>query len=123
MPLHSGTYVALVPSDSLAGLTVIIETLNNVGGCLERNMSFVDLGFTTRGGLPGPGTVLHVWATTETAYVCVLRVPRPPPPRPVQVIHSPRVTMPRPAGTLYSCRTSPSARIARSRCACRRTRW
>lgn len=64
---HVGTYVTLVPETSLNGLTVIIETMQQ-DACLSRNSSSLDLTFTTRNGLPGPGTILKVWMTTSTAY-------------------------------------------------------
>ena len=63
-PLHGGTYVSLVPPDDLSGLTVIIETSADTS-CLLRNLSHFSLAFTTRGGLPGPGTTLFVWSSTQ----------------------------------------------------------
>ena len=63
-PLHGGTYVSLVPPDNLSGLTVIIETSADTS-CLRRNLSHFSLTFTTRGGLPGPGTTLFVWSSTQ----------------------------------------------------------
>ena len=63
-PLHGGTYVSLVPPHDLSGLTVIIETSAD-DSCLRRNLSHFSLTFTTRGGLPGPGTTLFVWTSTQ----------------------------------------------------------
>ena len=65
-PLHGGTYVSLVPPDRLDALTVIIETSADTS-CLRRNLSHFTLTFTTRGGLPGPGTTLFVWSSTQSA--------------------------------------------------------
>lgn len=64
-PLHSGTYVSLVPPQG-EGLTVIIETFAETS-CLQRNLTDLTITFTTTGGLPGPGTVLYVWTSTQTA--------------------------------------------------------
>ena len=65
-PLHGGTYVTLVPPNDLSAMTVIIETMAD-SSCLSRNLSYFNVTFTTRDGLPGPGTVLHVWASTQDA--------------------------------------------------------
>jgi hypothetical protein len=67
LPAHSGTYVTLVGADSLADMTVILETLDQ-DGCLNRSVADLAVTFTTRGGLPGAGTTLHVWLTTQTSY-------------------------------------------------------
>lgn len=61
--LHGGTYVSLVPPDRLDELTVIIETSAD-SSCLRRNLSHFTVTFTTRGGLPGPGTKLYVRGST-----------------------------------------------------------
>ncbi len=66
MPLHAGTYVTLVPPQGQSGMTVVVETLAD-RSCLRRNLSNYDITLTTGGGLPGPGTVLHVWLSTQTA--------------------------------------------------------
>jgi hypothetical protein len=63
----SGTYVTLVPPTDLSGLTIIVETLQN-NDCIARNYTNFDLTFKLTNGLVGPGTVLHVWATTSTSY-------------------------------------------------------
>lgn len=64
----AGTYVTLVPpTGPQDGVTIIIETLMN-NDCVTRNYSNFNLTFTLSGNLPGPGTVLHMWVTTSTAY-------------------------------------------------------
>ena len=70
-PLHGGTYVSLVPENDLSGLTVIVETSAD-RSCLQRNLSHFSLRFTTRGGLPGPGTVLYVWSSTQSSLFAQL---------------------------------------------------
>ena len=67
LPAHSGTYVTLVGPNPAADMTVIIETLDQ-NGCLNRSAADLLLTFTTRGGLPGPGTTLYVWMTTQSSY-------------------------------------------------------
>ena len=47
-------------------MTLILETLDN-DACVPRNYTNFNLSFTTRGGLPGPGTVLQVFKTTSSA--------------------------------------------------------
>ena len=61
------------PEGPSAGLTLILETLAD-SSCLRRNESHFRLRFTTAGGLPGPGTLLHVWTSTQDA----LFVSQPP---------------------------------------------
>jgi len=63
--LHSGTYVSLVPPQG-EGLTVIIETFAETS-CLKRNLTDLTITFTTKGELPGPGTMLYVWTSTQSA--------------------------------------------------------
>ena len=65
-PLHGGTYVTLVPPGDLSAMTLIVETMAD-SSCLARNLSFFNLTFTTAGGLPGPGTQLYVWTSTQDA--------------------------------------------------------
>lgn len=65
-PLHGGTFVSLVPENDLSALTVIVETSAD-RSCMQRNLSHFSLRFTTRGGLPGPGTVLYVWSSTQSS--------------------------------------------------------
>ena len=66
-PLHGGTYVTLVPPvGDPPGLTVIIETMAD-RSCLHRNLSHFNITFKVRGGLPGPGTRLYVWRSTQSA--------------------------------------------------------
>ena len=65
-PLHAGTYVSLVPENDLSGLTVIIETSADTS-CLQRNLSHFSVTFSTSSGLPGPGTKLFVWTSTQAA--------------------------------------------------------
>ena len=65
-----GSYVTLVPPTGV-GVTLILETLE--GACLrcggESPSPPTLYTFALSGGqLPGPGTLLHVWATNETAY-------------------------------------------------------
>lgn len=62
-----GSYV-VARSPSGADFSLILESLE--GACLRCAGGAVpaqDLVFTLRGGLPGPGTSLAVWQTTETA--------------------------------------------------------
>lgn len=62
-----GSYVTLVPPMDLDSLTLIIETMG-----LPAQPG---LQFELTGGLPGPGTPLHVWATTNaTRFVHVADV-------------------------------------------------
>ena len=64
----AGTYVTLVPpTGPQDGITIIIETLMN-NDCIKRTYSNFNLTFSLTGNLPGPGTVLHMWVTTSTAY-------------------------------------------------------
>jgi hypothetical protein len=60
----AGSYVALVPPHSLGDLTLIVETMG-VGAPSTRS-------FALGGGLPGPGTVFQVWATTNACRFCRL---------------------------------------------------
>ena len=53
----AGSYVSLVPPDSLGDLTLVVETMG-VGTPSAR-------AFALGGGLPGPGAVFQVWATTN----------------------------------------------------------
>jgi hypothetical protein len=64
-PEHSGTYISLVPPEGKLGLTVIIETFAETS-CMIRNLTDLMLTFTTTNGLPGPGTILYVWTSTQT---------------------------------------------------------
>ncbi len=65
-PLHGGTYVTLVPPDDLSGMTLIVETMAD-SSCLKRQLGNFSLTFTTKAGLPGPGTELFVWKSTQYA--------------------------------------------------------
>lgn len=47
-------------------MTVIVETMAD-SSCLSRNLSYFNLTFSTGGGLPGPGMLLHVWTSTQDA--------------------------------------------------------
>jgi hypothetical protein len=56
-PGDGGAYVTLVPPEGpSAGFTLVVETM----GKAAANATFA-LG----GGLPGPGTTVHVWQTTQ----------------------------------------------------------
>ena len=58
-PGDSGAYVALVPPvGPSAGFSLVLETVGKAGGNLTVQLT---------GGLPGPGTTLHVWQTTEVS--------------------------------------------------------
>lgn len=63
-----GAYVTLVPPGSTSDFTLILETLQ--GDCLRcKGGATAAQNVTVRltGGLPGAGTVLHVWATNVSA--------------------------------------------------------
>ena len=55
----AGSYVSLVPPNSLDDLTLVVETMG-VGAPSAR-------AFALGGGLPGPGAVFQVWATTNAS--------------------------------------------------------
>ncbi len=64
-PGDSGAYVALVPPvGPSAGFSLVLETVGKAGGNLTVQLT---------GGLPGPGTTLHVWQTTEVSGWSVTR--------------------------------------------------
>ena len=54
-----GSFVTLVPPGDLSGVTLVVETMG-----LPAQPG---LEFQLAGGLPGPGTLLHVWATTDAS--------------------------------------------------------
>ena len=56
-PGDSGSYCAFVPPDSLADLTLVVETMG-----VQANSTRA---FALMGGLPGAGTVFSVWQTTD----------------------------------------------------------
>jgi hypothetical protein len=52
-----GSYMTLVPPEGPAsGFTLVVETMGKPGAVVE---------VALLGGLPGPGTVVHVWQTTQ----------------------------------------------------------
>jgi hypothetical protein len=57
-PGDAGSYIALVPPDSLAELTIIVES---IGANASTRV------FALGGGLPGAGTAFVVWTTTDAA--------------------------------------------------------
>jgi hypothetical protein len=60
-PGDQGCYVALVaPGGPAQGFTLVVETMGKPGGTYT---------FALSGGLPGPGTALHVWQTTQVLAV------------------------------------------------------
>ena len=64
-----GAYVTLVPPDSLADVTIVVETL--AGKCLRcagQTATAQNVTFVLGGGLPGAGTRLARWRTTAGAY-------------------------------------------------------
>lgn len=59
-----GSYMTLVPPEGPAsGFTLVVETMGKPGAVVE---------VALLGGLPGPGTVVHVWQTTQAAYFVAL---------------------------------------------------
>lgn len=67
--MGGGSYVTLVPPTDLSGLTIVIEKVAGPCKCMPANVSAPTDGvasFATGAGLPGAGTVLHVWRTNET---------------------------------------------------------
>ncbi len=71
--LGNGSYVTLVPGDSLEHFTLVIEKSSPERACkcqpanVSAGTGDALLTFKTRGGLPGPGAVLQLWRTNETA--------------------------------------------------------
>lgn len=68
LPMN-GTYVTLVPPGGpSAGMTVIMETLQGACRCSPDPVTGPQtVTFKTTGGMPGAGTLLHVWQTTQEA--------------------------------------------------------
>lgn len=66
----NGSYVTLVPPDGTSGFTLVIEKAVGPCKCTQPpNAGDTADGvatFVVGGGLPGPGTALHVWRTNET---------------------------------------------------------
>ena len=67
--MGNGSFVTLVPPDSLSDVTIVVEKVAGACKCTPAGVGPVEDGvvvFQVTGGLPGAGTVLQVWRTNET---------------------------------------------------------
>jgi len=65
----NGSYVTLVSSDNFNDFTIVVEKTVGPCHCVSPGTGYTADGtveFVIGNGLPGPGTVLHVWRSNET---------------------------------------------------------